>query len=107
MPGFITEKMIDQRLTAWKGKQYMFRDQVAGVYDIFVNIINRTAHRKLQGSTSGFASTVGKSGADFKRQFTMDTYRQFFIDAGYPDVTITIAEGRIPCAVAVMSKHKE
>ena len=51
-----------------------------------------------------FASVVGKAGADFKRQFTVENYSQFFKDAGYKDVQLTLAEGRIPCAVAVMTK---
>ena len=46
----------------------------------------------------------GKAGADFKRQFTVESYRQFFLDAGYPDVKVSLADGRIPCAVAVMRK---
>ncbi len=54
--------------------------------------------------TSSFASAVGKAGADFKRQFTPESYRRFFVEAGYYDVEITMAEGRIPCAVAVMKK---
>ena len=127
----------------------MFWDRVAGVYDLFVNVVNRKTHRALRrivaeligpedrvldeplkalgelnrvcrdggqliiptymnrdrkGKTSTFASAVGKAGADFKRQFTLDSYRQFFLDAGYSDVRITLAEGRIPCAVAVMTK---
>ena len=57
-----------------------------------------------KGETSGFAGAVGKAGADFKRQFTADSYRQFFLDAGYPDVKVSLADGRIPCAVAVMRK---
>jgi len=42
--------------------------------------------------------------ADFKREFTMESYKQFFLDAGYPDVKVSLADGRIPCAVAVMKK---
>ena len=57
----------------------MFWDKVAGVYDIFVN-------------------------ADFKRQFTVDSYREFFLNAGYHDVRVSLADGRIPCAAAVMKK---
>jgi len=59
-------------------------------------------NRDGRGNTSGFANAVGKAGADFKRQFTVQSYRQFFLDAGYRDVSIQLAEGRIPCAVAVM-----
>ena len=61
-------------------------------------------NRDQKGNTSGFASAVGKAGADFKRQFTAESYRQFFLNAGYQDIQVTLAEGRIPCAVAVMTK---
>ena len=67
-------------------------------------IIPTYMNRDKRGGTSGFATAVGKAGADFKRQFTVESYRQFFRDAGYRDVSIQLAEGRIPCAVAVMKK---
>ena len=67
-------------------------------------IIPTYMNRDRRGNTSGFATAVGKAGADFKRQFTVESYRQFFMDAGYGDVSIQLAEGRIPCAVAVMGK---
>ena len=67
-------------------------------------IIPTYMNKDSKGKTSGFAATVGKAGADFKRQFTVDSYRQFFLDAGYSDVQIMLADGRIPCAVAVMKK---
>ena len=69
-------------------------------------IIPTYMNRDRKGRTSGFARTVGKAGADFKRQFTVESYRQFFLDAGYRGVQITLAEGRIPCAVAVMKKKE-
>lgn len=69
-------------------------------------IIPTYMNRNKQGKTSGFAATVGKAGADFKRRFTPESYRRFFLDAGYSDVRIIPADGRIPCAVAVM-KRKE
>ena len=61
-------------------------------------------NRSEQGKTSGFASTVGKAGADFKRQFTFDTYKQFIAAAGYDDVDYAYCPGRVPCAVAVIHK---
>ena len=67
-------------------------------------IIPTYMNKDDKGKTSGFAGAVGKAGADFKRQFTADTYKRFFLDAGYSDVRITVADGRIPCAVAVMTK---
>ena len=69
-------------------------------------IIPTYMNRDRRGKTSGFANAVGKAGADFKRQFTVESYRQFFLDTGYADVRIQLAEGRIPCAVAVMSKRE-
>lgn len=70
-------------------------------------IIPTYMNRDSKGRTSRFAATVGKAGADFKRQFTLESYRQFFLDAGYADVQITLADGRIPCAVAVMKKVRK
>ena len=67
-------------------------------------IIPTYMNKNDKGKPSGFSSTVGKAGADFKREFTVGSYKQFFLDAGYRDVKITLANGRIPCAVAVMRK---
>ena len=67
-------------------------------------IIPTYMNKDDKGKTSGFVGAVGKAGADFKRQFTVESYRQFFLDAGYPDVKVSLADGRIPCAVAVMRK---
>ena len=61
--------------------------------------------KDYKGKTSGFSGAAQKAGPDFKREFTVESYRQFFRDAGYPDVQIKLAEGRIPCAVAVMRKR--
>ena len=57
-----------------------------------------------KGKTSGFAKVVGKAGADFKRQFTLSSYQQFFSEAGYQNVTCKMIDGRVPCAVAVITK---
>ena len=65
-------------------------------------IIPTYMNKDRAGKTSEFAATVGKAGADFKRQFTIESYKQFFLDAGYRDVKVTLADGRIPCAVAEM-----
>ena len=67
-------------------------------------IIPTYMNKDRAGKTSEFAATVGKAGADFKRQFTTESYKQFFLEAGYTDVQVTLAEGRIPCAVAVMGR---
>ena len=43
-------------------------------------------------------------GADFKRQFDLDSYKKFFADMGYEDVEYHVVDGRMPCAIAVITK---
>lgn len=57
-----------------------------------------------KGTTNGVSNAIGKAGADFKREFTLESYKRFFADAGYTDASYTFCEGRIPCAVAVLKK---
>ena len=54
------------------------------------------------GGTNALSGAIGKAGADFKRAFTPETYRQFFAQAGYADGEYLLCRGRIPCAVAVL-----
>ena len=104
----------------------MFWDNVAGVYDIFANIINRKTHRGLcakveneisitdevlecacgTGLLSGVIAEKCNSliATDFKRQFTYDTYKEFIKEAGYENVEYSLIEGKIPCAIAVITK---
>lgn len=57
-----------------------------------------------KGTTNRVSGAIGKAGAGFKREFTLDSYRKFFADAGWMDADYTLCEGRIPCAVAVLKK---
>ena len=70
-------------------------------------IIPTYINRTKDGKTSGFAKTVGKAGADFKRQFTLQSYKDFFADAGYQKAEYTFIDGKIPCALAVITIEKE
>lgn len=45
------------------------------------------------------------AGANFKRQFDIDSYKKFFEDAGYKNVEYHIVSGRMPCAVAIITKE--
>lgn len=45
------------------------------------------------------------AGAVFKRQFDMDSYRTFFADAGYASVSYDVVDGRMPCAIAILTKN--
>ena len=57
------------------------------------------------GFDGGSASAAPVGATDpSQRAVTPDSYRQFFADAGYQDVRLTLCEGRVPCAVAVIQK---
>ena len=70
-------------------------------------IIPTYMNRTERGTTNRVSGAIGKAGAEFKREFTLGSYRQFFTDAGYSDVCYKLCEGRIPCAVAVIRKPRE
>lgn len=44
-------------------------------------------------------------GAEFQRQFDLESYRAFFEGLGYQNVAYSVVEGRMPCAIAVMTKR--
>ena len=56
--------------------------------------VNKTAVRLLE-----------LAGANFKRQFDINSYKMFFENAGYTNVDYFIVDGRMPCAVAVITKQ--
>lgn len=47
------------------------------------------------------AKLLAKTGVDFKRQFDIDSYKQFFDKMGIKDITYSVVEGHMPCAFAV------
>lgn len=57
-----------------------------------------------KGTTNSVSGAIGRAGADFKRAFTLDSYKKFFADAGYTDASYVLCKGRIPCAVAALTK---
>ena len=67
-------------------------------------IIPTYMNRTDKGTTNSVSNAIGKAGADFKREFTSESYRAFFADAGYTEISETLCDGRIPCAVAVIRK---
>ena len=89
--------LLDNPLTALRELDRVCKDGGMLIIPTYMN-------KDREGKTNGFSDAFGKAGADFKREFTTESYRQFFLEAGYPDVKISLADGRIPCAVAVMRK---
>ena len=45
---------------------------------------------------------IEKLGASFKRQFDLESYKQFFADMGYSDIEYQVVDGRMPCALAII-----
>ncbi len=42
-------------------------------------------------------------GADFKRQFDLDSYKAFFAGLGYQSVAYQVVDGRMPCVIAIIN----
>lgn len=70
-------------------------------------IIPTYMNRTDKGTTNRVSGAIGRAGADFKREFTLESYQAFFAAAGYTDARYMLCEGHIPCAVAVLQKRKE
>ena len=45
------------------------------------------------------------AGANFKRQFDIHSYQKFFEDTGYQNVSFDVVDGRMPCAIAIITKQ--
>lgn len=58
----------------------------------------------LKNSSKVTVSVIKKMGADFKRQFDLDSYKEFFEKKGFKDVEYYVVDGRMPCAIAVITK---
>ncbi len=67
-------------------------------------IIPTYVNREKTGKTGGVVKAIGKAGADFKQQFTYSNYRAFFEKAGYRKIETELIRGRVPCAVAIITK---
>ena len=64
----------------------------------YINMVTESSKRVI--------GILDKMGANFKRQFDLDSYKKFFEDMGYKDVEYFVVEGKMPCAIAVISTNK-
>lgn len=88
----------------------MFWDKISPLYDLFENVYNGkiiipTYINMSKGTGTAAVKLITLLGADFKRQFDLDTYKKFFEEKGYRDVEYHVVDGRMPCAVAVITKE--
>lgn len=45
------------------------------------------------------------AGAHFTNQFDRESYKKFFADCGYENAEFDIVDGRMPCAIAIITKQ--
>ena len=69
-------------------------------------IIIPTYINMSKGTGKAAVKFIKLLGANFKRQFDFDSYKQFFADKGYSSVEYNIVDGRMPCAIAVITKEQ-
>ena len=65
-------------------------------------VIIPTYINKTKKSSNVAVKVIGALGADFKRQFDLESYKRFFENMGVGNVEYTVVDGRMPCAVAVI-----
>ena len=69
-------------------------------------IIIPTYINMSKGTGTAAVKLITLLGADFKRQFDLESYKQFFADMGYANVEYHVVDGRMPCAIAVITKKR-
>lgn len=57
------------------------------------------------GKPNIFVKIIKELGAGFKCQFNYRTYKEFFEKAGYSNVEYKLVQGKMPCAIAVITKQ--
>ena len=68
-------------------------------------IIIPTYINMSKGTETAATKFITLLGADFKRQFDLDSYKGFFEEKGYRNVQYQVVDGRMPCAIAVITKE--
>lgn len=86
----------------YKAISELYRVCKAGGRIIIPTYMNGTENEKK----NGLSCADYRAGADFKREFTLGTYKQFIKEAGFDDVSYEWCDGKIPCAVAIIKKVK-
>lgn len=67
-------------------------------------IIPTYVNNENNGKPSVFIRFLEKFGANFKKQFDFRSYKQFFETKGYKSVDYVLVEGKMPCAIAIITK---
>lgn len=57
-----------------------------------------------KGKPSLMVKCLEKMGVNFKRQFSPESYQEFFTTLGYEPLAFSLVEGKMPCCIAVLQK---
>ena len=68
-------------------------------------IILPTYINKTRSSNVFVTRVLELFGADFKRQFDWNSYKEFFQALGYENAVFRVVDGRMPCAIAILRKE--
>lgn len=67
-------------------------------------IIPTYVNKENNGKTNILVRILQKFGAGFKCQFNYESYKDFFSQAGYTDIEYKLVQGKMPCAIAIITK---
>ncbi len=67
-------------------------------------IIPTYVNKENNGKPSILVRVLQKFGAGFQCQFDYETYKDFFANAGYMDVEYKLVQGKMPCAITIITK---
>ncbi len=67
-------------------------------------IVPTYVNKENSGKPSVLVGVLQKFGAGFQCQFTYETYKDFFAKAGYTNVEYKLVQGKMPCAIAIITK---
>lgn len=68
-------------------------------------IIPTYVNNENKGKPSVFIRMLEKFGAKFKQQFSFEDYKEFMNKSGYKNIQFSIVKGKMPCAIAVITKE--
>ena len=89
-------------------------DDPYGALDEFVRvcrpggqIIIPTYINVSKKSSKAMQDMLKAIGLEFKSEFDLFTYKAFFEGAGFDDVSYELADGKMPCAIAIITNNKQ
>ena len=88
--------LLDEPEKAVQGLMRVCKTGGKVIIPTYINLSNNMSRTSMKA--------LSAAGLRFKKEFDLDSYKQFFADMGYPDAEFVVAEGRFPCAIAVITK---